>query len=260
MREAYKNSIKDVLRNFDIALVRQSTYERMTVEKQRRDIGLLHALPEQHAHRLLACFLKSPSQLGQDLFVLSELNFKRGGFFVDFGATDGVELSNSCLLEKEFGWTGILSEPARCWHESLRQNRKCHIETDCVWTKSGAHLTFSEVGSAAHSTISAFEDKDLHARRRRDHRRYDVTTISLIDMLRKYDAPHEIDYLSIDTEGSEYEILRSFDFDAYDIGIITCEHNHTPDRERIQALLAQHGYARKFEAFSEFDDWYVRTR
>ena len=43
---------------------------------------------------------ESKSQIRQDLFVLNELNFKTSGFFVDFGATDGIEFNNSFLLEK----------------------------------------------------------------------------------------------------------------------------------------------------------------
>ena len=57
----------------------------------------------------------SYAQIQQDLFILCELNFKRNGFFVEFGATDGIKLSNTYLLEKEFGWTGVLVEPARCY-------------------------------------------------------------------------------------------------------------------------------------------------
>ena len=56
---------------------------------------------------------ESKSQYRQDLFVLSELEFKRDGFFVEFGATNGINGSNSFILEKNFGWKGILAEPAK---------------------------------------------------------------------------------------------------------------------------------------------------
>ena len=78
-----------------------------------------------------------------------------------------------------------------------------------------------------------------------------------MDLLKKYNAPKEIDYLSIDTEGSEFEILNAFDFDAYKIKVITCEHNFTPMREEIYKLLGSKGYVRKYQEFSQFDDWYV---
>jgi hypothetical protein len=78
-------------------------------------------------------------------------------------------------------------------------------------------------------------------------------------MHKKYNAPKSVDYLSIDTEGSEYEILSAFDFRAYDIQIITCEHNFTPMREKLFKLLTEQGYQRKFTQFSRWDDWYVRT-
>jgi hypothetical protein len=66
---------------------------------------------------------KSKAQLRQDLFVLTHLDFKTHGFFVEFGATDGIHLSNSYLLEREFHWSGILAEPAKSFEVALRQNR-----------------------------------------------------------------------------------------------------------------------------------------
>lgn len=200
----------------------------------------------------------SKAQLKQDIFVLSELDCKTGGYFVEFGATDGVDLSNTYLLETKFGWTGILAEPAKIWSEDLAKNRTCYIDYDCVWSKSGEVLEFNEVNAAELSTINTFSGVDEHAVTRTSGTKYPVNTISLFDLLKKYDAPKVIDYLSIDTEGSEFEILSAFDFDAYQFRVITCEHNYTPMREKIYDLLTSKGYTRKFPNLSRFDDWYVR--
>jgi hypothetical protein len=94
--------------------------------------------------------------------------------------------------------------------------------------------------------------------RKKYSKKYNVETITLNDLLEKYNAPNEIDYLSIDTEGSEYDILRSFNFEKYNIKIITCEHNHSVMREKIFSLLSSKGYKRKYSEFSRCDDWYIR--
>lgn len=200
---------------------------------------------------------KSKAQIKQDMFVLAELGFKRDGYFVEFGATDGKELSNTYMLEKELGWTGILAEPARVWHDDLINNRICKISFDCVWSKSHEEVEFNQVDAAELSTIDSFSDSDMHKDARGHGNKYKVYTTSLVDLLKKYDAPKEIDYLSIDTEGSEFEILNAFDFDTYKIKVITCEHNFSPMREKIYDLLVAKGYTRKYEEFSRFDDWYV---
>jgi FkbM family methyltransferase len=202
---------------------------------------------------------RSRSQLLQDLFVLYQLREKPNGFFVEFGATNGVDLSNTFLLEKRFQWQGILAEPARCWHDTLRQNRGCIVDTRCVWTKTGEVMEFNEVNSPEYSTINAFSDSDCHAGLRSEGEVYRVESISLIDLLTAHGAPKLIDYLSIDTEGSEIDILSAFDFDAFDIRIMTVEHNHTENREKIHALLRSKGYRRVFEKFSRWDDWYIRA-
>lgn len=73
----------------------------------------------------------------------------------------------------------------------------------------------------------------------------------------EHNDPKEIDYLSVDTEGSEFSILSAFDFDAYRIRVITVEHNFTPAREQIRDLLESRGFVRKMESVSLVDDWYV---
>ncbi|WP_367850143.1 FkbM family methyltransferase [Rhodoferax sp. WC2427] len=209
---------------------------------------------------LLFCFqhvAESNAQLLQDLFVRHELQGLRGGFFVEFGAADGIHLSNSWGLETHLAWRGILAEPARNWHERLKLNRACTVETRCVWSRTGEILQFNEVPVSEFSTIAAFTDKDQRADARKNGTLYDVETISLLDLLDEHAAPPCIDYLSIDTEGSELTILEAFDFSRYQVRTITVEHNYTSDREKIHDLLTARGFQRKFTEFSNFDDWYV---
>lgn len=222
-------------------------------------LAFISAAPADQARLIAAAAIKAQSQLGQDLFVLSELGLKREGFFVEFGATNGVNLSNSCLLEQSFGWSGILAEPARCWHSELRKNRSCVIDDRCVWSRSGESLQFSEASDAEYSTVGEFRDSDGHLGKRSASKTYDIETVSLNDLLERHKAPKEMDYLSIDTEGSEFDILQALDFGKHSFRVITCEHNFTPARETIFALLSSKGYVRKYPELSKWDDWYVRA-
>lgn len=259
MKRFLKDAIKSTLKKFDIGITRASTLERLHENVSAiNDIEFLLTLPNESASSLLRYLRKSKSQLRQDLFVLTELKFKTNGFFVEFGATNGIDLSNSYLMEKEFGWTGILAEPAKCWHSDLKKNRNCYINTDCVWKDSTSMLTFNEVDIAELSTINKYSDTDYHKDARKLGKTYDVKTISLNELLEKYNAPKVIDYLSVDTEGSEFEILSNVDFSKYSFKIITCEHNYSPMREEIFNLLSTHGYTRVYENLSMFDDWYIK--
>lgn len=259
--------VNGALQRADVTLTRYSTLQTLwerssALERNSRalhDQAFLAQMPDEHIGRLFRLLDRSRSQIRQDLFVLSTLNFKREGFFVEFGATNGVDLSNTWLLEREFGWTGILAEPARCWREALAGNRRCRIDNRCVWARSGETLRFAEGENADMSTIEQFSGADHHGRHRRPAASYEVETISLADLLAAHGAPQEIDFLSIDTEGSEYDILSSFDFDRWRFRVITCEHNFSPLRPKLQALLEAKGYRRVLDDVSQFDDWYVST-
>ena len=200
------------------------------------------------------------SQLAQEFWVLDKTKYKTGGFFVEFGATNGVELSNTYLLEQKYGWDGILAEPNPINHESLRANRKCNISTLCVYPISGASLPFLSVNGFCNviSSLEKYSSNDYHAEARKDSVKIDVETISLNDLLKKYNAPQNIDYLSVDTEGGEYEILKSLNWDYYNVSLITVEHNYTEDRQKIYDLLTSKGYRRVEEQHSYFDDWYTK--
>jgi len=198
----------------------------------------------------------SPSQLGQDLWVLERTGYKQGGFFVEFGASDGVLLSNTWLLEHHMGWQGICAEPNPGFYDRLQRNRKCILTNSCIGPRTGEVVDF--VLAEEYGGMVQDMGRDMHADKREAYfsqksNRTQFFTESLDDMLRRLRAPRVIDYLSIDTEGSELAILENFPFENWLIKLITVEHNFTEDRERLRRLLASKGYA-CVEA--DWDDWY----
>lgn len=242
---------RHLFRLFGFGLIRVRELDRLRVESEFAERYFRTTLVSSGA------LTKSHSQLGQELMVLGFLENVESGYFVEFGATDGVTLSNTYLLEKEFGWKGILAEPASVWHKKLSRNRNCHIDRRAVWVRSGEKLAFNEVDVAELSTLNAFSHIDSHSDARLSGKVYEVETISLRDLLLHYSAPKVIDYLSIDTEGSELSILSSFDFQEYSFKIITVEHNGTSARKEIFEVLSSHGYVRILRRSSRWDDWYV---
>ena len=256
----FKKFILSLITNFfsyfNYTLIKSNDYKDL-LEKRINEFSLelINNIKPSVLNEFTQNIKFSKSQLAQDLFVLSELDFKKDGFFVEFGATDGYEYSNTYLLEKKFMWKGILAEPAKQWHNKLQKNRSVFIEKKAVWKTSENILDFIE--SDVLSTLFDFRKLDMHAEKREKGKKYRIKTISLEDLLVKFNSPKIIDYLSIDTEGSEFEILSAFDFDKYKFRVITCEHNFTDNREKIFKLLTEKGYIRKNIEISRFDDWYV---
>ena len=171
--------------------------------------------------------MNSYSQFGQDLFVLSKLNNKHNGFFVEAGAYDGVESSNTYLLEKEYGWKGILCEPNDQLRQCAIKNREGPVEERVLWSRSDEQKEFVEaeaLGGVPECFRTTGDPLEIQ-RFRSNGKRSIKKTISLNSMLEKHNAPRNIDYISLDTEGSEKEILSTFDFEKWNVLIWTIEIN-----------------------------------
>jgi FkbM family methyltransferase len=216
--------------------------------------------------RAFACAIEyhsySKSEFLQDIFVLAALRQRRNGFFVEFGAFDGITWSNTYMLEKKLGWAGILAEPNRTFAREVLANRpSCVFDSRCVWSATGDTISFTETTECRElSTVTQFAQSDYHDRTKKNPIEYQVETISLADLLVQHKSPAEIDYLSIDTEGSELTILRAFDFNRWRFNVITVEHNWVQSaRDGIHFLLTSHGYTRVLTEFSQCDDWYIRN-
>jgi FkbM family methyltransferase len=247
------------LKNFVSSILLAFGYS-INSKSKKKLLGDLIRLPQGvglSAVEARKVFGSSKSQLGQDLLALISSGTGKPGFFVEFGSADGVALSNSFLLEKELGWAGILCEPSRSWHEDLKRNRSCVVDTRCVYSRTGEKISFSENYIGELSGITEFTGNDHHGLLDRTTTSYQVETISLLDLLKHHNAPGHIEFLSVDTEGSECEILNAFDFSQYTFGAICVEHNYLENRPKVKQLLVANGYRQVYPELSDFDDWFV---
>lgn len=204
------------------------------------------------------------SQLYQDVFAHFIIGNKFDKTFLEFGATDGLELSNSYMLENSLGWKGALSEPSPQWYNSLRENRKkTEIITKCIWSESGKTLDFFMSDIGLFSTIKNFVESDKNSmpgnttQRKKGGKIISVDTISLNDVIKNYFNNISPSYISVDTEGSEYEILKFFSLDTYRPKVFTIEHNFTKLQTDIDDLMKSNNYERIFCKLTAFDAWYV---
>lgn len=194
---------------------------------------------------------KYHSQFGQDRWVLEEVfPGVTDGYFVDIGSADGIRHSNSKALE-EAGWQGICVDP----FPTNMESRTCQLFQEVVYSSEGESVEFRTAGplGGIDRHIDVYRDRTSGARMVR----FETTTIGSI--LQRANAPEFIHYLSIDTEGSEYEILSVFPFDQYTLGALSVEHNFVEERRQsVRRLLEVNGY--RFVKALEVDDLYVRNK
>ena len=195
------------------------------------------------------------SQIGQDKYVSEFFNNKRNGYFIELGATNGITLSNTYYLEKDLDWKGICIEPNPIHTESLKDNRSCDTDTSLVFSESGKEVEFSTVSC---SELSGITTHTGNIGKYNVENIIKMTTRTLTEVMDEHKAPRYIDYLSLDTEGTELEVLKGIDFKKYIFGYITVEHNiKEPIRSEIREFLYSKGYI--FSRWNRFDDDYMHV-
>jgi FkbM family methyltransferase len=191
------------------------------------------------------------SQIFQDAHVIDYYKGKKSGYFIDIGANDGVSFSNTLRLEYEYQWTGVCFEPLKPEFERLISIRKARCINKAVYNVSDKTLTFS-----VNSLLSGISDHLSDKYDSSNWQKVEVQTITLLEALDSINAPRFIEYASIDTEGSEQEVLNGMDFTKYIIGYITIEHNYEKERRlAMREYLCSRGYFYKTPNF--FDDEYI---
>jgi len=188
------------------------------------------------------------SQYNQDRF-LNENFFhnKKGGVFIDIGAHDGVSLSNSYFFEKELNWEGMCIEPIPTLFEQLDKNRECVKVQGCAWNQDGVKKFrvikgYAEMLSGIIETYDSSHIKRIENECETTNGSYEDIDIPCYDInsLLEKNGFFKIDFLSIDTEGSEFEILKKIDFKKFDIGIIIVENNY--NNNELREFLKSNNY------------------
>ncbi len=195
------------------------------------------------------------SQYKQDKF-LEESVFKglKNGVYVDIGAHDGVSINNTLYFEQTNGWSGINVEPIKSVFDKLVINRPSSININCAVCNFDGETDFlcnkgeTEMISGIKDT---FDPRHIY-RLARDNRRFrgktktiKVPTKRMETILDEYKINH-INYLSVDVEGAEFEVIKSINFDKVFIDVIDFENNYDDVSLPIVNYLNDRGYKKIF--------------
>lgn len=203
------------------------------------------------------------SHIGQDRWVDETYGAKESGYFLDFGAFDGVTISNTYMLEVVHGWSGICVEPNPSFFPTLCRNRTAIAINCALFKESRKKLSFVDAHGLSGFEFAADNDSMAERRAAATKRKIFVDTLNPTELLDRFDAPTFIEYLSLDVEGCELDILRALDFSKYKVGLMTIEHNHDTERQqKIRNYLANFGYRvlqnRNDDFFFRLDVAYAR--
>jgi FkbM family methyltransferase len=192
-------------------------------------------------------------QYGQDE-IIEKLCYPRGnelhkGIFVEIGAYDGYDLSNTYWLEKCKGWSGLLVEPIPIQADAARHNRWCDVWQGCVYNRDG-EVEFTHIKGYS-EMLSGIEEGYNAAHKARvnkeiaDHKqetvKLKVMCKTINSLLNAFELP-KVDILSLDTQTSELAVLQAYDPIKNPIKAILLDFNSSPNRADLEEWFAMNGY------------------
>ncbi len=172
-------------------------------------------------------------QYGEDVLLLERFKEQAQGFVVEIGAGNGVDNSNSwCLIQK--GWGGILIEPEPIQFDALQEFYKDRPDVECVQVAAGMELGQFPFycGGQVSTLCPTWRDRCIEAHGI-DYKEISVFVRPLGDILKKAGASQRIDFLSIDCEGRDFDVLQSMDWGWFDVGLVCTECRRDPYMDSI---------------------------
>lgn len=185
---------------------------------------------------------EAPINPHNDVWVLRILGTVYSGYFVEVGAADGLN-GSSCAILDVLGWNGICVEPSEYFYRTLVVNRPNSIcENVCLWSCDGLVSYYEKPWlGGVEGVVNRNHVVGIMPRQQR--------AMTFKSLLRKHGAPFCIDFIAIDAEGSEGEILRNFPFDEYDVKLFAIE------GEKADEVLIQNGYSAVINVFNDRCPW-----
>jgi len=189
------------------------------------------------------------------------LNFNNG-FFIEIGAHNGIMQSNTYYLEKNKNWRGVLIEPSPNNYILCKKNRSkfnkvyCNACVSFSYKEEFVKIAYAELVSTAIYLESDIDRPLLQAQKGLTFLKEDEIPIygaiakTMNEILVDSNAPQDIDFFSLDVEGSEIEVLKGIDYNTYQFKYILIESRRP---KKIEEFLINYNY-RLIEKLS-FNDY-----
>tara|TARA_Y100000768_G_scaffold358362_1_gene314112 strand:- start:176 stop:1033 length:858 start_codon:yes stop_codon:yes gene_type:complete len=184
------------------------------------------------------------SQAGQDKIIKNYFfQNKKNGFFIEIGAYDGIIGSNCYHFEKFLNWEGIAIEPSQIQYDKLKNNRTCKTINKAISNRK-KDVEFLEVieGLTQMSGINNENYTAIEAIKKSEKSKTKISKITTTTFDEEITSNTEIDYLSIDIEGGELDLLKSIDFNKYSIKIVSVE-NNVPDKFNYDSFFKSKNFS-----------------
>lgn len=158
-----------------------------------------------------------------DKNMLEYINYEKG-FYIECGANDGVDQSNSWFFEKEKNWKGLLIEPVPKLFKELKKNRSY---------KNIFINKFLVANNFKKQNVKLSDCDLLTSLGNRNNKCFDAQVTTLTRILDENNCPNIIDFFSIDVEGYELEVFKGIDFTRYNFKFILVETNNFSEIEKF---------------------------
>ena len=200
------------------------------------------------------------SQFDEDKIIFDLFSRKKIGCCVEVGANNGIDDSTTFFFEK-IGWKCILVEPNPDLCDEIRKVRQGRLFECAVSNKKGQATLYIAEGAERSHGVSTLSDKKEDQQRIRGYgfqcKPIKVKVKTLDDILKQSEIDCEIDFISIDVEGLELEVLNGFSIEKWKPRIMMVEDNYNLENKSVKKYLKKHNYI----TFNRtgVNDWYAHS-